>query len=255
MTADWGDSESFRSNGKHQLWKLLIIGWTRKTEENGSQFAKLLFFSVLLASTQLLQVSVGETKKMWNFGWSNLDAQRLRNNWLRAGHPGRCSNLGENVPETMIVPCKTPFEGWLADSAYQNGILEETKRTSWVDVFHMLHVKSCEPPLELSMISVNWEHVSNFWRFCGSGLCWVIVIHPPQQDHQWFGKQARVGQSRNDHHFSTSDIYFGAIIFCIPPECSNHLNDDLFKCFVSAAMFSPSLGELIFGAKLGFLSW
>lgn len=22
----------------------------------------------------------------------------------------RCSNLGENVPETVIVPCKTPFE-------------------------------------------------------------------------------------------------------------------------------------------------
>lgn len=66
--------------------------------------------------------SAGESPSTWNSwrGMSWKDKEDI-DIWLQ------CSNLGENVPETVIVPCKTPFEGRLADSAYETGILEDHK--------------------------------------------------------------------------------------------------------------------------------
>eukprot|EP00434_Breviolum_minutum_P015503 symbB.v1.2.013656.t1/scaffold973.1/size147933/1 len=55
----------------------------------------------------------------WNNGGISPRDQADVRQWLE------CSNVGWFVPDTRIVPCKTPFEGWLADSAYENGILED----------------------------------------------------------------------------------------------------------------------------------
>uniref|UniRef100_A0A7S1RFX0 Tyrosine specific protein phosphatases domain-containing protein n=1 Tax=Alexandrium catenella TaxID=2925 RepID=A0A7S1RFX0_ALECA len=36
-----------------------------------------------------------------------------------------CSSVGSNVPGTPIVPCKTPFEGSLANRAYEAGLIAD----------------------------------------------------------------------------------------------------------------------------------
>lgn len=37
-----------------------------------------------------------------------------------------CTPVGRNIAGTAIVPCKTPFEGWLADRAYAANMIEDT---------------------------------------------------------------------------------------------------------------------------------
>eukprot|EP00439_Symbiodinium_sp_Y106_P022006 s3513_g2.t1 len=51
-------------------------------------------------------------------GLSGRDRSDLQE-WLQ------CSNVGARVPGTHIVPCKTPLEGWMADCAYDSGLLQD----------------------------------------------------------------------------------------------------------------------------------
>lgn len=54
--------------------------------------------------------------RKWRWGVGTSDRSDIQ-------HWCRCSRVGCNVPGTPIVPCKTPFEGPLADRAYEAGLV------------------------------------------------------------------------------------------------------------------------------------
>eukprot|EP00435_Cladocopium_sp_Y103_P069528 s800_g33.t1 len=72
----------------------------------------------------------------------------------------QCSNLGEHVPETMIVPCKTPFEGWLADSAYQNGLLEDHKWFGKQELLQSCREQGTPLGLVIDLVNMRWMQVN-----------------------------------------------------------------------------------------------
>jgi len=95
----------------------------------------------------------------WNNGGISPRDQADVRQWLE------CSNVGWFVPDTRIVPCKTPFEGWLADIAYENGILEDHQ---WFGKQELL--ESCNEqgtPLGLVIDLVNTsKYYSGFDSSC-----------------------------------------------------------------------------------------
>jgi len=54
--------------------------------------------------------------RKWRWGVGTSDREDIQQ-WCQ------CSRVGCNVPGTPIVPCKTPFEGPLADRAYEAGLM------------------------------------------------------------------------------------------------------------------------------------
>ncbi|CAK9063344.1 Putative tyrosine-protein phosphatase 1 (Protein-tyrosine phosphatase 1), partial [Durusdinium trenchii] len=94
----------------------------------------------------------------WNNGGISQHDEDDIKQWLE------CSNVGDNVPETPIVPCKTPFEGWLADCAYQNGMLEDHQ---WFGKQELL--QSCDEqgtPLGLVIDLVNTSKYYSGFQSC-----------------------------------------------------------------------------------------
>jgi len=57
-----------------------------------------------------------DTGRRWRRGLGTSDREDIQQ-WCH------CSRVGCNVPGTPIVPCKTPFEGPLADRAYEAGLM------------------------------------------------------------------------------------------------------------------------------------
>lgn len=86
----------------------------------------------------------------WN-GWqwgglSGRDKSDLQE-WLQ------CSNVGARVPGTHIVPCKTPLEGWMADCAYDSGLLQDDMWFGKEDLLQ--HCRDMGAPVGLVIDLVN----------------------------------------------------------------------------------------------------
>jgi len=66
-----------------------------------------------------------------------------------------CTPIGQNVPGTPIIPVKTPFEGVLADKAYQAGLLPDDQ---WFGKAELLKAcKAQNTPIGLVIDMVNTD--------------------------------------------------------------------------------------------------
>lgn len=79
-------------------------------------------------------------------GLSGRDRSDLQE-WLQ------CSNVGARVPGTHIVPCKTPLEGWMADCAYDSGLLQDDMWFGKEDLLQ--HCRDIGAPVGLVIDLVN----------------------------------------------------------------------------------------------------
>lgn len=66
-----------------------------------------------------------------------------------------CTPIGSNVPRTSIVPCKTPFEGSLADRAYAGGLIEDSDWFGREDLIRLCEEQGTPIGLVIDLVNTN----------------------------------------------------------------------------------------------------
>ncbi|CAJ1386623.1 unnamed protein product, partial [Effrenium voratum] len=66
-----------------------------------------------------------------------------------------CSRVGDNLPGTPLIPCKTPFEGSLARWAYNQGLLPEDQWFGKEDLLHICEEKGTPVGLVIDLVNTS----------------------------------------------------------------------------------------------------
>ncbi|CAJ1366321.1 unnamed protein product [Effrenium voratum] len=77
-----------------------------------------------------------------------------------------CSRVGDNLPGTPLIPCKTPFEGSLARWAYNQGLLPEDQWFGKEDLLHICEEKGTPVGLVIDLVNTS-KYYRGFSEFDG----------------------------------------------------------------------------------------